>query len=171
MKFTGELQSWLPWVIKIRFVIITFVFAIDYAIEQISPSPAGAHSIAYLGGFVILWYILNLFFLIYNQISLDYSLQAHLQLFADIFIITAIVHVTGDLESNYFSLYLVAIILASLLLPRSRVFMVAAFSFILMGGLLELAHLPTLYPVFAAERGSLHWPVLQVRRWIWGHFR
>jgi two-component system sensor histidine kinase PilS (NtrC family) len=151
MKFTGELQSWLPWVIKIRFVIITFVFAIDYAIEQISPSPAGAHSIAYLGGFVILWYILNLFFLIYNQISLDYSLQAHLQLFADIFIITAIVHVTGDLESNYFSLYLVAIILASLLLPRSRVFMVAAFSFILMGGLLEVAHLPTLYPGFAAE--------------------
>ena len=100
MKFTGELQSWLPWVIKIRFVIITFVFAIDYAIEQISPSPGSVHSIAYLGGFVILWYILNLFFLIYNQISLDYSLQAHLQLFADIFIITAIVHVTGDLESN-----------------------------------------------------------------------
>ncbi len=151
MKFTGELQSWLPWVIKIRFVIITFVFAIDYAIEQISPSPGSVHSIAYLGGFVILWYILNLFFLIYNQISLDYSLQAHLQLFADIFIITAIVHVTGDLESNYFSLYLVAIILASLLLPRSRVFMVAAFSFILMGGLLELAHLPILYPGFASE--------------------
>ncbi len=150
MKFTGELQSWLPWVIKIRFAIITFVFAIDYAIEQITPSPNGAHSIEYLGAFVVLWYILNLFFLIYNQISLDYSLQAHLQLFADIFIITAIVHVTGDLESNYFSLYLVAIILASILLPRARVFLVAGVSFILMGGLLELAHLPALYPEFAA---------------------
>ena len=155
MKFTGELQSWLPWVIKIRFVIITFVFAIDYAIEQISPSASGAHSIEYLGGFVILWYILNLFFLIYNQISLDYSLQAHLQLFADLFIITAIVHVTGDVESNYFSLYLVAIILASVLLPRARVFMVAGVSFILMGGLLELAHLPVLYPAFAARHPLL----------------
>ena len=151
MKFTGELQSWLPWVIKIRFVIITFVFAIDYAIEQISPSPNGVHSIEYLGGFVILWYVLNLFFLIYNQISLDYSLQAHLQLFADICIITAIVHVTGDLESNYFSLYLVAIILASILLPRARVFLVAGVSFVLMGGLLELAHLPVIYPGFAAR--------------------
>src|SRR5579885_3293770 len=97
MRFTGELQSWLPWVIKIRFAIITFVFAIDYAIEQISPSPGGTHAIEYLGAFVILWYVLNLFFLIYNQISLDYSLQAHLQLFADIFIITAIVHVKGAL--------------------------------------------------------------------------
>lgn len=155
MKFTGELQSWLPWVIKIRFVIITFVFAIDYAIEQISPSPSGAHSVEYLGGFVILWYILNLFFLIYNQISLDYSLQAHLQLFADIFIITAIVHVTGDLESNYFSLYLVAIILAAILLPRTRVFVAAGISFILMGGLLELAHLRALYPEFVARHPAL----------------
>lgn len=155
MKSTGELKNWLPWVIKIRFVIITFVFAIDYAIEQISPSPNGAHSIEYLGGFVILWYVLNLFFLIYNQISLDYSLQAHLQLFADIFIITAIVHVTGDLESNYFSLYLVAIILAAILLPRARVFLVAGVSFILMGGLLELAHLPALYPGFAARHPSI----------------
>ncbi|HKT12008.1 MAG TPA: ATP-binding protein [Terriglobia bacterium] len=155
MKFTGELQSWLPWVIKIRFVIITFVFAIDYAIEQISPSPSGIHSIEYLGEFVILWYILNLFFLIYNQISLDYSLQAHLQLFADIFIITAIVHVTGDLESNYFSLYLVAIILAAILLPRARVFVAAGVSFILTGSLLELARLPVLYPEFAARHPAL----------------
>ncbi len=155
MKFTGELQSWLPWVIKIRFAIITFVFAIDYAIEQISPSPSGAHSIEYLGGFVILWYTLNLFFLIYNQISLDYSLQAHLQLFADICIITAIVHVTGDLESNYFSLYLVAIILAATLLPRARVFMLAGVSFILMGSLLELAHMPVLYPGFATWHPAL----------------
>ncbi|MEJ2008765.1 MAG: ATP-binding protein [Acidobacteriota bacterium] len=151
MKSTGELQNWLPWVIKIRFVIITFVFAIEYAIEQISPSPGGAHPIEYLGAFVILWYILNLFFLIYNQMSLDYSLQAHLQLFADIFIITAVVHVTGDLSSNYFSLYLVAIILASILLPRPRVFMLAGVSFVLMGGVLELAHLPALYPGFAAR--------------------
>ena len=151
MKFTGELQSWLPWVIKIRFVIITFVFAIDYAIEQISPSPNGVHSIEYLGGFVILWYVLNLFFLIYNQISLDYALQAHLQLIADVSVITGIVYVTGGLGSNYFSLYLVAIILAAILLPRARVFVVSGASFILMGGMVEFAHLPTLFPEFSAR--------------------
>ena len=55
-----------------------------------------------------------MFFLIYNQLSRDYLFQAYLQIFSDIVIITAIVHVTGDLESNYFSLYLVAIILASI---------------------------------------------------------
>ncbi|MCL5005062.1 MAG: ATP-binding protein [Acidobacteria bacterium] len=157
MNVTGDLQSWLSWVIKIRFVIITFVFAIDYALMQFAPHRHGAQSIEYLGVVVILWYILNLFFLIYNQLSLDYSLQAHLQLFADIFIITAIVHVTGDLESNYFSLYLVAIILASILLPRAHAFLVAGVSFVAMGALLELAYLPVLYPNFAVRH-----PMLQI---------
>ena len=146
MTSTGEIKDWLPWVIKIRFVIISFVFAIDYAIRQFAPTPANALSVRYLGAAVILWYILSLFFLIYNQLSQDYLLQAYLQIFSDVVIITAILHVTGDLESNYLSLYLVAIILASILLPRARAFMVAAVSFVLMGSVLELAYLPNIYP-------------------------
>lgn len=149
MKFTGELDAWLPWVIKIRFVIISFVFAIDYAIRTLVGSPTNPFSIRYLGMAVILWYIVSLFFLIYNQISREYLLQAYLQIFSDVVIITAIVHVTGDLDSNYLSLYLVAIILASILLPRARAFLVAAVSFVFMGSLLELAYLPSLYPQYA----------------------
>jgi two-component system, NtrC family, sensor histidine kinase PilS len=145
------MKAWLPWVIKIRFVIISFVFAIQYAIQQLAPEPGSSHSVMYLGVVVIFWYILNLFFLIYNQISREYLLQAYLQIFADIVIITAVVHVTGDLASNYFSLYLVAIILASMVLPRSRAFLVAGVSFVLMGATLELAYLPTLYPDFIPD--------------------
>lgn len=149
MKFTGELNVWLPWVIKIRFVIITFVFAIEYAIRTVIPDPNRPDAIKYLGIVIILWYTLGLFYLIYNQISQDYFQQAYLQILSDLCIITAIVHVTGDLESNYLSLYLVAIILASMLLPRGRVFLVAAVSFVFMGFLLELAYLPSLYPQVA----------------------
>jgi len=145
MIFTDEIKDWLPWVIKIRFVIISFVFAIDYAIHQLT-NPGNVASIRYLGVAVILWYILSLFFLIYNQISHDYLLQAYLQIFSDIVIITGIVHVTGDLESNYFSLYLVTIILASILFPRGRAFLVAAVSFVLMGAMIEFVYLPGMYP-------------------------
>lgn len=146
MKSHHELETWLPWVIKTRFVIINLVFAIDYAVRSLLPSPASSFSIKYLAVIVIFWNILGLFFLIYNQLGRDYALQAYLQLLSDLFIITAIVHVTGDLESYYSSLYLVAIILASVLLPRASVFLVAAVSFVFMGSLLELAYLPTLYP-------------------------
>jgi two-component system sensor histidine kinase PilS (NtrC family) len=151
MTSTGEIKDWLPWVIKIRFVIISFVFAIEYAIRQLAPNPANISSIRYLGVAVILWYLLGLYFLIYNQISQDYVLQAYLQIFSDLVIITAIVHVTEDLESNYLSLYLIAIILASILLPRARAFLVAAVSFVLMGALIELAYLPSIYPTLAGQ--------------------
>jgi len=140
-----ELRDWLLWVIKIRFVIISFVFAIDYAIRVLVPSPSNLASIKYLGIVIVLWYTVGLFFLIYNQLSRDYLLQAYLQLYSDIVIITAVVHVTGDLESHYLSLYLVAIILASIVMPRASVFLVAAVSFVFMGGLLELAYLPSLF--------------------------
>jgi len=154
MTSSSEIQEWLPWVIKIRFVIISFVFAIDYAIRQLVPNPINTFSIQYLGVAVILWYILSLFFLIYNQLSSDYLLQAYLQIFSDIVVITGIVHVTGDLESNYLSLYFVAIILASILLTRARAFLVAAVSFVFMGSLLELAYLPSLYPQFALRHAT-----------------
>ena len=69
MNTTSELQSWLPYVIKIRFVIITFVFAIEFCIRVVVPDPSRPDSIRALGLCVILWYIVNLFILIYNQIS------------------------------------------------------------------------------------------------------
>jgi two-component system sensor histidine kinase PilS (NtrC family) len=155
MIFTDEIEDWLPWVIKIRFVIIVFVFAIDYAIHSLAPNPANAASIRYLGIAVILWLILSLFFLIYNQIRGDYTLQAYLQIYCDIVITTAIVHITGDLDSNYFSLYLVTIILASTLFPRGRAFLVAAVSFVCMGTMIEIAYLPIIYPELGGKYPAL----------------
>jgi two-component system sensor histidine kinase PilS (NtrC family) len=157
MIFTDEIEDWLPWVIKIRFVIIIFVFAIDYAIHSLAPNPANDASIRYLGIAVVLWLILSLFFLIYNRIRGDYTLQAYLQIYCDIAITTAIVHVTGDLDSNYFSLYLVTIILASTLFPRGRAFLVAAVSFVCMGAMIEIAYLPTIYPELGGK-----YPALQI---------
>jgi two-component system sensor histidine kinase PilS (NtrC family) len=149
------LKEWLPWVTKIRFVIISFVFAIDYAIRTLVANPSPA-SFKYFGIVIILWYVLGLYYLIYNQLSRDYLLQAYLQIFSDIAIITAVLHLTGDLESNYLSLYLVVIILSSILLPRGRVFLVAAVSFVCMGGALELAYLPSIFPDLAG-----HYPALR----------
>ena len=154
-RLPDQLKEWLPWVTKIRFVIISFVFAIDFAIRALvgNPNPA---SFKYFGIVIILWYVLGLYYLIYNQLSRDFLLQAYLQIFSDIAIITAVLHLTGDLDSNYLSLYLVVIILSSTLLPRGRVFLVAAVSFVCMGGVLELAYLPVILPEFAA-----HYPALR----------
>lgn len=155
MKFGGEIKDWLPWVTKIRFVIISFVFAIDYAVRSLGGNTSNRLPITYFGMVIILWYVVSLFFLIYNQLSTDYLLQAYLQIFSDIIIITAILHLTGDLDSNYLSLYLVAIILASIVLPRGRAFLVAAVSFVFMGAMLEVAYLPSISPDLAARYPAL----------------
>jgi len=155
MKSTVELQVWLPWVTKIRFVIITFVFAIEFAIQQVVPDPSRPNAIKYLGVVIILWYTLGLFYLIYSEISRDFKQQAYLQILSDLAIVTAVVHVTGDLESNYLSLYPVAIILASVLLSRGKALVVAGASFVFMGALLELAYLPSLLPEIARRHRFL----------------
>jgi two-component system sensor histidine kinase PilS (NtrC family) len=161
-----QLKEWLPWVTKIRFVIISFVFAIDYAIRTLVATPPNPASFKYFGIIIILWYVVGLYYLIYNQLSRDYLLQAYLQIFSDIIIITAILHFTGDLESNYFSLYLVVIILSTILLPRGRAFLVAAVSFICMGAVLELAYLPSIYSDFVPHYPSLRFLATSSPYWV-----
>jgi two-component system, NtrC family, sensor histidine kinase PilS len=154
MQPLADLQSWLRWVIRIRFVIVSVVFAIELALRHFAPRPSGP-SLHALAATIILWYVLGLFYLIYHQLGSDYLLQANLQIYSDLFIITAVVHVTGDLDSSYSSLYLLVIIFASVLLPRAQGYLVAGVSFILMGSLLELAYLPSLYPDLVASHPDL----------------
>ena len=156
MRLTGELKEWLPWVIKIRFVIITFVFAIEYTLRQVAFTSIDPDSLTYLGIAIVVWYVLGLFYLIYNQLSTDYYLQAYLQIFFDILLITSIIHFTGDLDSNYAFLYLIAILMWSTLLPRTGALLVASISFIAMGVSLELAYLPRLYPGLAQKYATLN---------------
>jgi len=154
MQPLADLQSWLRWVIRIRFVIISVVFAIESALRHFAPRPSGP-SLHALAATIILWYVLGLFYLIYYQLGTDYLLQANLQIYSDLFVITAVVHVTGDLDSSYSSLYLLVIIFASVLLPRAQGYLVAGVSFILMGSLLELAYLPSLYPDLVTSHPAL----------------
>ncbi|HEV2424758.1 MAG TPA: ATP-binding protein [Terriglobia bacterium] len=155
MKSTADLRAWLLWVIKIRFVIISLVFAIDFVTRELAPGSAAGGSIERLGMVTILWYVIGLFFLIYHQTGRDYFLQARLQVYVDIAIITAVVHVTGDLSSNYLSLYVVAIILASILFSRAQAYLVAGVSFACLGGMAEIANLRGLYPELAGSHPAL----------------
>ncbi|HLI35159.1 MAG TPA: ATP-binding protein [Terriglobia bacterium] len=155
MKPSNQLQQWLSWIIKIRFVIITFVFAIDFSLRQLLGQPASATYIKPFAMVIVLWYVLGLFYLIYNQLSRDLLLQAYVQICGDIILITAIVHITGNLDSNYIPLYFLVVIMASIALPRSQAFLIAAFSFICLGSVLELSYLSSIYPRFAEQHPIL----------------
>lgn len=154
MKPSDQLQQWLSWIIKIRFVIITFVFAIEFMVRQFLAPPGHAPVMHFVEA-IVLWYVLGLFYLIYSQLSRDLALQAYIQIFGDIFLITLVVHITGNLESNYLSLYFLAVIMASVVLPRSQAYLIAGISFLCMGVVLGLAYLPGFYPRFAEYHPAL----------------
>ena len=155
MSSTNELEAWLPWVHKARFVIISFVFAIEYATRQLSLKPPGEASIRDFGVAIIFWYVLGLVYVLYGQLIRTSLLEAYLEIAGDMVLITVIVHLTGDLESNYLSLYFVVIIMASILFPRRDAFLVAAVSFLCLGSLLEGAHIRNLYPALVERYPSL----------------
>ncbi len=159
MRSSDQLQLWLSWIIKIRFVIITFVFTIEFALRMLASGPANEVELKNFGMAIILWYVLGLFYLVHSQLSRDYVVQAYVQICGDVIIITAVVHLTGNLESNFVSLYFLAVIMASIVLPRSRAFLVAAFCSLSMGTTFGLAYLPELEPALAAHLAFLE-------RWI-----
>jgi two-component system sensor histidine kinase PilS (NtrC family) len=65
--------------------------------------------------------------------------HAPLQITCDLLMVTGVVYATGIQDSYFVSLYLLAILMASVLFSRRGVFVVAGFAFVLLGGALELA--------------------------------
>src|SRR5713226_3690715 len=65
--------------------------------------------------------------------------HASLQLVCDVVMITGLVYVTGGHESYFISLYLLAIIVASILFSTRGTFLVAGLSFVLLSALVELS--------------------------------
>ncbi len=74
--------------------------------------------------------------------------HAPLEIVCDLVMVTGLVYVTGGQESYFISLYLLAIIVASILFSRRATFLVAGLSFVLLGGMVELMY----YNVLPAPR-------------------
>ena len=79
--------------------------------------------------------------------------------------VTGLVYVTGGHDSYFISLYLLAIIVASILFSRRATFMVAGFSFILLGGLVELMYYNVLPRTAVADAAARR----QLQTWIFSN--
>jgi two-component system sensor histidine kinase PilS (NtrC family) len=78
----------------------------------------------------------------------------------DLLMITGLVFVTGGHESYFISLYLLAIIVASVLFPARITFVVAGLSFVLLGTLVELSYyekIPSLARLMPDEKSLRLW--------------
>ncbi len=85
----------------------------------------------------------------------EYKLQAITQIFADVAFITAVVYVTGGIDTFFNFLYPLVIIVASILLPRYWAYLTAAISFICFGAMVELCYFDRIPTFQLSPRGDL----------------
>ena len=147
MKSTPSASEWLPWLGRVRFLIITFLLGIVIAAQHLTPLSVPLHSFVPL---IVLWYTLAILYVILQRWIPRARWHAPLQMICDLLMVTGVVYTTGAQDSYFISLYLLAIIMASVLFSRRGAFIVAGLSFVLLGGVVEL----TYYGVFPRTASS-----------------
>src|SRR5579863_6561854 len=130
-------RSWLAWLVKVRVIIISFLLAVELLIVSLTPNNVPTRLFVNI---ILVWYTVSVFFVILLSLWDEYRLQAIIQIFTDLAFATAVVYVTGGIDTFFNFLYPLVIIVASILLPRYWAYLTAAVAFILYGTLLELCY-------------------------------
>jgi two-component system sensor histidine kinase PilS (NtrC family) len=124
MEQTLTRREWLEWLTKVRLLMIALILGVGVVWPQYSP-PAG--TARYFLPIIILWITIGILHLILVRLLPKASWLGALQVSCDVGMITAIVYATGLQDSNFTSLYLLVIIVASILFSRQLSFLTALF--------------------------------------------
>lgn len=135
MQSTFDERSWLVWLVKVRIFVLTLLLAIQLAVAQFTPSLLPMRLFL---STILFWYSISLFYVLLLSFWQEHRLQAAIQVLTDLILVSLVIHETGGWDSSLNFLYPLAIIVASVLLPRVWAQLVAALAFILYGTVLEL---------------------------------
>lgn len=130
-------RSWLAWLVKVRVIIISFLLVVELLIIDLTPNRVPTTIFVAV---VMVWFAVSVFLTFLQSLWREYKAQAITQIFVDLTFTTAVVYVTGGIDTFFNFLYPLVIIVASILLPRYWAYLTAAISFILYGALLELSY-------------------------------
>jgi two-component system, NtrC family, sensor histidine kinase PilS len=134
MELAANINEWLHWLSRARFLVVTFLLGIVLAVHQLTPLPLNRYFVPV----ILLWYLLAILYVILLRSIPHARWHAPLQTACDLLVITGLVYSTGGQESYFTSLYLLAVLMASVLFSRNGAYVVAAVSSVLLGGLVEL---------------------------------
>ncbi len=130
-------QTWLTWLVKARILIISFVLGIELAVASFTRTNLPQQTFVTV---IVLWFVIAVFFVLLGNLWHDVRLQARVQILTDVVFATAVLYLTGGIDTSFNFLYPLIIIVTAVLLPRYWAYLVAALSFILFGAILELSH-------------------------------
>ena len=145
-------RAWLAWLVKVRVIVISILLAVELLIAKLTPNNVNIHLFETV---IVTWFIVSFFFMLLASLWQESKRQAIVQIFTDLAFITALVYVTGGIDTFFNFLYPLAIIVASILLPRYWAYVTAAVSFICFGALLELSYFERIPSFQYSARGDL----------------
>lgn len=137
MELSPNVGEWLGWLTRVRFLLITLLLALVVVLQQYTQLVV---PVRYFVPLIVLWYTLALFFIILLRWVPLAHWHAPLEIVCDVIMVTGLVYVTGEHESYFISLYLLAIIVASILFSRQAAFLIAGLSFALLVGVMALVY-------------------------------
>jgi two-component system, NtrC family, sensor histidine kinase PilS len=129
-----SVSEWLPWLGRVRFLIVTFLLGV-VAVGQLTSIPLPVRMLLPL---IVLWYTLATSYIILQRWIPKARWHAPVQVAGDILIVTGVVYATGAQDSYFVSLYLLIILMGGILFSRRAVFAMAGASFALLGCVVEL---------------------------------
>jgi two-component system, NtrC family, sensor histidine kinase PilS len=135
MHSTFDERNWLGWLVKIRVLILTFLFGIELTVARMAQSPLPMRSFV---STMLLWYGLSLFYILLFSLWEEQHVQGVLQVVTDLVMVSLVVHYTGGWDSSLNFLYPLVIIVACILLPKMWAYLTSALAFILYGCVLDL---------------------------------
>ena len=90
-------RPWLKWLVKVRFIILTFLLCIELAIASLAPNPIPLRLFVLV---VLLWYGISVFYVMLLRFWHEYRIQSLLQVLTDLALVTLTVYATGGVDSS-----------------------------------------------------------------------
>ncbi len=131
-------RIWLEWLVKVRVIIITILLATELAIVTLTTTNVNRRLFVAV---MLAWYAAAVLHLIVFTFRRGGGqLQSKLQVATDVLFVSAVIYVTGGIDSSFVFLYPIVIIVASTLLSEAWAYFIAGLSFVLFGAILELSY-------------------------------
>jgi two-component system sensor histidine kinase PilS (NtrC family) len=145
-------RTWLAWLVKVRVIAIACLLAVELLIVTLTPNNV---QVRLFETVIIAWFTISFLFMFLASIWQEHRHQAIIQIFTDLAFTTALVYVTGGIDTFFNFLYPLVIIVASILLPRYWAYITAIVSFICFGAVLELSYFERIPSFQFSARGDL----------------
>src|ERR1044071_1602341 len=95
-------RAWLTWLVKVRVIIISFLLAVELLIVNLTPNNVPVRLFETI---IVAWFTISFFFFVLQSLWNEYQPQAITQLFTDLAFVTAVVYVTGGIDTFFNFLY------------------------------------------------------------------